>query len=137
MNGTTATRPVHPDLEVAHAVPGRVRLRVAGGRRSPAHVQEVARQLAAVDGVHRVQTNPATGNITVHYHHPALQSMKFLAEVAGAFGMVAVGIEPEQIESMFGLVGIHPDGDEAGDWSKKILPAAFFLMGFLAGRRSG
>jgi hypothetical protein len=141
MTQLTVTSPGHPDLRVAHAIPGRIRLQASRVRGRPGHAEEVARRLCAVRGVHRAHANPTTGSITVHYHRSALKSAEFFAEIAAALGLIAAGLDPTQVESMFRVLGISPAelrtalGD--GVWPTIALPVACFALGFVVGRRFG
>ena len=57
-----------PGLSIRHsAVPGRLRLGVAGLRRHPERQREVEDAFAIVDGVRSVQASPLTGNVLVLY----------------------------------------------------------------------
>jgi hypothetical protein len=67
--------------------------------------------------------------------------VEFFAEVAAALGMVATGLEPSQVESMFRLLGVSPEDVRAawggGRWPLVALPVACLVLGFIAGRRLG
>jgi hypothetical protein len=141
MTQLTVTSPVHPDLRVAHAIPGRIRLLASRVRGQSRHAEEVARRLSAVRGVQRAHADPTTGSITVHYHRSALESAEFFAEIAAALGLIAAGLDPTQVESMFRVLGVSPAelraawGDEV--WPTIALPVACFALGFIVGRRLG
>jgi hypothetical protein len=141
MTQPSVMSPVHPDLHVAHATPGRLRLRASQIRGKLHQAEEVARRLAAVRGVHRAHADPTTGSITVHYHGSALDSAEFFAEIAAALSLIAAGLEPTQVEAMFRVLGISPTELRAawGDrnWPMVALPIAFFALGFVVGRRFG
>jgi hypothetical protein len=131
--------PIHPDLHVAHATPGRLRLRAPGIRGKPLRAAELAEKLSTVPGVQRAHADSTTGSVTVHYHVSALKSAEFFAETAAALGMVAVGLEPGEVEAMLRLVGVSPTELRAawGDnfWPLVAVPVAFFALGFAVGRR--
>jgi hypothetical protein len=141
MTQLTVTSPGHPDLRVAHAIPGRIRLLAPRVRGRSGHATEVARRLGAVRGVHRAHADPTTGSITVHYHRSALESAEFFAEIAAALGLIAAGLDPIQVEAMFRVLGISPAelraawGDEV--WPRIALPVACLALGFIVGRRFG
>jgi hypothetical protein len=141
MTQITLTRPDHPDVQVAHAVPGRIRLWTPRVRGRPQHAEDVERRLVAVPGVQRAHANPTTGSVTVHYHPSALESAEFFTEVAAGLGLVASGLEPSQVESMFRLLGVSPE-DVRAAWGGRLwplvaLPVVCFVLGLLAGRRLG
>ena len=54
-------------VDVSSSSPGRMRLRLPRGYRTPEEVQRIARAVGARVGVSSVQTNVATGSILVHY----------------------------------------------------------------------
>jgi hypothetical protein len=94
MSKGTVTNCIHPDLHVVHTIPGRIRLKARNlyNRAQPA--EDVRRKLSAIAGLHHVETNSTTGSLTLHYHHSALDSITFFAEVATALGLIAEGIDP-------------------------------------------
>lgn len=141
MTQLTMTRSVHPDLQVAHATPGRIRLLSSRLRGQSQQAEDIARRLSAVRGVQQAHANPTTGSITVHYHTSALESVEFFAEVATALGLIAIGLDPTQVEAMFRVLGLSPAelrtawGYEL--WPMIALPVAFLTLGFIIGRRLG
>lgn len=50
---------------LAHAMPGRVRLRFPAARGHPHRLERLRRHLAAVDGVRHVDVHPRTGSVVV------------------------------------------------------------------------
>jgi hypothetical protein len=59
-----------PDLagiELRHAIPGRIRLRIPAIKREPGLSREVERQLAALPVIRRVEVNPVTASVLVLY----------------------------------------------------------------------
>ena len=50
---------------VEHNMPGRVRVRIARGDRSPAHMERLRQRLQAHPDVSAVQVNPQTGSVLV------------------------------------------------------------------------
>ena len=126
---------IHRDLQVMHSTPGRLRLRARRlhGRALPA--EAIARKLSGIHGMKHVEANPTTGSVTMHYHRSALDSVTFFAEVAAALGLVAEGIDPGEVESLFELVGISPTKvAETLDRQHIVLPVATFALGLLLGR---
>lgn len=129
---------VHPDLQVAHATPGRLRLRAPRLMGNHGRAEAVGQRLAAIEGVHRATADPTTGSVTIHYHLSALKSVEFFAEVAAALGLVATGLDPGAVEAMFQLLGVSPAALRAawgdGAWPMLAVPIAFFALGFAVGR---
>jgi len=54
-------------VEIAHAIPGRVRLRLPQRRGHASFFAEAERRIATLDGVRSVNTNRHAGSITLHY----------------------------------------------------------------------
>jgi hypothetical protein len=119
-----------------HAIPGRVRFHVHGIRHQPQRVAQLTQKLQAVKGIHHVQGNATTGNVTLHYDPAALHSMEFIGEVTGALGLVAEGIDPSTVKDLFELVGVTPSMliDQLKDQGF-LLPLATFAAGWFLGTR--
>mgnify|MGYP000901207350 CR=1 FL=1 len=59
-------------FNIAHQVPGRVRMRIPAGKGNLELLQQTADTFAAIPGVERITINPATGSLVMHYdvdHH--------------------------------------------------------------------
>lgn len=52
---------------IAHHTHGRTRMKVPSGKGNPAVLEQFQQALAAVPGIERVETNPDTGSVIVHY----------------------------------------------------------------------
>jgi len=66
--------PTTMNVQVAHQVPGRVRLKVPGVKDSPELVDQIKQMFNAVPGIEEVTVNPTTGSVVLHYdtdHHDA------------------------------------------------------------------
>lgn len=50
-----------------HAIAGRLRIKVAAVKRSPARCEEIERDLVALTGIEEVRANPTTGSVLVRY----------------------------------------------------------------------
>jgi hypothetical protein len=62
-----------PRAEIIHAMPGRVRLRIAARRGDTVFFASVATGLAAIAGVQKVEVRPLTGSILIHHGAPLAQ----------------------------------------------------------------
>lgn len=72
----------HLSIEVAHAVPGRFRLRFRGLRRQPKLAEQIAASAAAHPAVRRVRVNAVCSSIVVEYDrlaHPDLDVKSIVA----------------------------------------------------------
>jgi hypothetical protein len=59
-------------FDVAHQVPGRVRMRVPSAKGNPEMLREIAETFAAIPGIEEITVNPRTGSLVLHYdtdHH--------------------------------------------------------------------
>jgi hypothetical protein len=119
-----------------HAIPGRVRLHVPQTQHQPQRLDQLTQQLQGVKGIHHVEGNATTGNVTVHYDPSAVHSVEFIGEVAAALGLVAEGIDPSSVKDLFGLFGVTPSMlihslEDQGF----LVPLATFAAGWFIGSR--
>ena len=123
------------DFQVMHTTPGRIRLKARNLYGRPHSAKAVIRRLSAVQGIHNVEANPTTGSLTMHYHHSALDSVGFFAEVATALGLIAEGIDPDEAEALFNLVGMSPvEAAKSLEHKSDLFPIATFALGLFIGR---
>ena len=54
-------------LDVAHQVPGRVRMKIPEGKGNPELLKQIADTFAAIPGIEHVTVNPATGSLVMRY----------------------------------------------------------------------
>jgi len=54
-------------FNVAHQVPGRVRMKVPAAKGNPELLQQIAETFAAIPGIERITCNSATGSVVMHY----------------------------------------------------------------------
>jgi hypothetical protein len=54
-------------VDVAHQVPGRVRMKVPAAKGNPELLKQIAETFAAIPGIERITCNPATGSVVMHY----------------------------------------------------------------------
>ena len=54
-------------FNVAHQVPGRLRMKVPAAKGNPQMLQQIAETFAAIPGIERITVNPATGSLVIHY----------------------------------------------------------------------
>ncbi len=73
-------------LKVVHALPGRVRLRVAKVKGNPALARQAQEKLVRVPGIRQVEAKPGTGSLLIHYDGDRLfspDSLEILSETLG------------------------------------------------------
>jgi hypothetical protein len=54
-------------LHAVHSIPGRIRFRIPERRRDRAFFGEIEKHLAGLKGVSKVETNPMTGSVLLHF----------------------------------------------------------------------
>jgi hypothetical protein len=97
---------------VVHHIPGRLRVRLPRSKRDPRLLSELREFVAGLGGVHRVEINPATGSILVHYHPESAEEIQdFLQQPRRDQGDVMSG----------------PELTDADDLAEKIEREAEFL----------
>jgi Heavy metal associated domain 2 len=55
------------NLQIAHQVPGRVRLKIPAGRGNADLLKQISDVFAAIPGIEEITTNPTTGSVVLHY----------------------------------------------------------------------
>jgi len=60
-------------LQIAHQVPGRIRMKVPSIKTNPELAEQIKQTFSAIPGIEQVTINPTTGSIVLHYdqdrHH--------------------------------------------------------------------
>lgn len=82
-----------PAAEVAHAMPGRTRLRLPGRRGDAAFFASLASGLSSLPGVFDVETRPLTGSVLIAHFSP-LDELGDAARRAGLFELRAAPVSP-------------------------------------------
>jgi hypothetical protein len=76
-------------FDIAHQVPGRVRMKVPGGKGNPDLLKQIADTFAVIPGIERITVNPATGSVVMHYdvdqHHAFHGGMQQHVEAHGVY----------------------------------------------------
>ena len=54
-------------LEIAHQVPGRIRMKVGAAKANPELLEQIKETFLVIPGVEQVTINPATGSVVLHY----------------------------------------------------------------------
>jgi hypothetical protein len=132
-------------VELLHAIPGRVRLRVPEIRGNQARAREIEQQLAGIGSLRRVEVSPVTGTVLATYDPEETASFlefgrRFLPglELAPSADSPAAlqnmdDLTPSAVEGVVGyLRNINANVRSAsGGLDLRILvPALFVLMGF-------
>lgn len=87
-------------IRIAHALSGRLRVRVRGLRRRRDALESAAEELASLSGMLRVTARPATGSLLCEYDPETLGETALVAAVRRATGAsrVAAADEPDRPE---------------------------------------
>jgi hypothetical protein len=83
-----------PPAELAHAMPGRTRLRLPDRRGDAAFFASIASGLSSLPGVYKVETRPLTGSVLVQ-HFSTLESLTEAARNSGLFNIGAISAAPK------------------------------------------
>ncbi len=73
-----------PTAQIAHAMPGRTRLRLTDHRGDAAFFASLATGVSALPGVYKVETRPLTGSVLIQHFGP-LDKLGDAARSAGLF----------------------------------------------------
>lgn len=98
-------------ITVAHALPGRVRLKIPRVKANPKLARQAQEKLSRVPGIQRVEANPATGSLLILYDLALLASV----EALGPLGEIFTELFPEVAleELVAGLQELMAVGDAA------------------------
>src|ERR1700722_9014729 len=55
------------NLQIAHQVPGRVRMKIPAGKGNPELLKQISETFAVIPGIEEVTVNPTTGSVVLHY----------------------------------------------------------------------
>jgi hypothetical protein len=97
-------------FNVAHQVPGRVRMKIPTAKGNPELLQQIAETFAAIPGIERITVNPATGSVVMHYDTD--QHDEFHGRLQHHVGLNG---------------GYHPPATEIDEFARKIEEEAEFL----------
>lgn len=122
-------------VQVVHASPGRVRLKVAAVKDSPALAEKIRHTLAAVRGVQQVDTNSLTGSVLVTYDAAAFPSPDSLSAMADALGTLLPETNVRQtVEAWFAQV---QDGARASPAAAEQIAGALGELNARVGQLTG
>jgi hypothetical protein len=80
-------------VSVVHAIPGRIRLKVAALRDNPVLAEAIQDRLATVRGIDWVETNPRTGSVLILYEAKRLKSEESVQALSEALQPLFPGLE--------------------------------------------
>lgn len=92
-------------VRLAHASPGRIRLKVEDIKNDPQRAGEIEAKLRTVSGLHSAQANPVTGSLLLIYDERALESMELPFAVAHVLGISLNDLNPEDLRLLMSHQG--------------------------------
>jgi hypothetical protein len=84
-------------ITVAHAVPGRVRLKIPRVKENPELARQAQERLSRVPGIRGVKANPATGSLLILYDLAMLASVETLGPLGEIFGELFPEVAEEEM----------------------------------------
>jgi hypothetical protein len=54
-------------LQIAHQIPGRIRMKIPKGKGNPELLEQMKQTFAVIPGIEQITINPATGSLVLHY----------------------------------------------------------------------
>jgi hypothetical protein len=84
-------------ITVAHASPGRVRLKIGRVKENPELARVAQEKLARVPGIQKVKANPATGSLLILYDLAMLASVEALGPLGEIFAELFPEAELEEL----------------------------------------
>jgi hypothetical protein len=119
------------DIRIVHAIPGRVRLKVAGLKANPSLGTAIQTRLGSVPGIQMVETQPLTGSVLVLFDPQTVTAPASLLTLSETL----TDLFPELDQTRLAEFLNRPGTAEAADlsWSESL---ADFLAG-LSGRLAG
>jgi hypothetical protein len=55
------------NLQIAHQVPGRLRMKIPAGKGNPDLLKQISETFSLIPGIEEITVNPTTGSIVLHY----------------------------------------------------------------------
>lgn len=75
------------NVQVVHALPGRVRLKLPRLRNNTAYAAEIQRDLLKVSGIKHLESNPRTGSLLIEYDSNVLEVLSLHPSVYSCLGL--------------------------------------------------
>ncbi len=96
-------------ITVVHAIPGRIRLKIASLRDNSTLASELQHRLVAIQGVKQVETNPRTGSVLILYDAAAMASPEALLTLAAPLSQLFPGLDLKDLPAWASSTnGAHP-----------------------------
>jgi Heavy metal associated domain 2 len=96
-------------ITVVHAIPGRIRLKIASLRDNATLASELQHRLVAIPGVQQVETNPRTSSVLILYDVAATASPEALLTLAAPLAQLFPGVDLNDLQALGSPTnGSHP-----------------------------
>lgn len=92
-------------VRVAHASPGRIRLKVDDLKNDPQKAKDIESSLRTVSGIHSAEASPLTGSLLLIYEEPELEKMELPFAVAQVLGISLNDLDPEELRLLMSHQG--------------------------------
>jgi hypothetical protein len=86
-------------ITAVHAIPGRIRLKVASVRDNSPLASELRHRLAAIPGVKQVEANPRTGSVLILYDAVAMAAPAALRGLAEPLTQLFPGLDLNDVQA--------------------------------------
>lgn len=87
-------------IQVAHFMPGRVRLKAQPLKGNPSLAQELTELFQVIKGVHAVEANHLTGSLLIAYNAKELQTPDSTRRLGEALGTLVPHLDQEKLLQM-------------------------------------
>jgi len=101
-------------VRVAHALPGRIRLKVDTIKHDAQRAEELGSKLRTVPGIRSVEANPVTGSLLLTYDESPADSMELPFAVAQSLGISLNDLDPADLRLLMSHQG---DGNKVPELS--------------------
>lgn len=105
------------DVQIVHAIPGRIRFRMSQVKENPAFANQLGQTLARLQMVKWSQINPRTGSVLIGYDSELLSALSELQA-----GNIPTGEGADELLTLAKVLGVIPEeGDLASlaDWIQR------------------
>jgi hypothetical protein len=75
------------DVQVLHALPGRVRLKLPQLKHNTSYAADIQRDLLKVSGITHLEAHPQTGSLLIEYDPNVLEALSLHPSVSSCLGL--------------------------------------------------
>ncbi|MCA9453437.1 MAG: hypothetical protein H6750_06220 [Nitrospiraceae bacterium] len=85
---------IEKDIQVVHALPDRVRLKLHRLKNNIAYAEEIQNLLHKVHGITHLETNPKTGSLLIQYDPTALEVLALHPSISSCLNLSPSAVQP-------------------------------------------